>query len=257
MDSKKKCGMCSSSEPLQNSHIIPRSYFRSLKNGCGQLYEVSSSEKVKSKLTNSDPKEELLCLNCEQFLSLTYEKYGTRLLKDEKIKYGKAFVIFKSFRYKEFYLYLISILWRASISKIARYDHIDLGNSINSLLCHCVKNNTIKIQTSLRLDHFFRISLIRIKDDTKKLDDNILRKAMFDINSEPSKNREDGVIYYFMVDGFLIIYHISCEDDTHKLRTKKNYAQISNTTNMKVPVSDISNFKQIADGFNSIRSKSN
>lgn len=257
MVAMKKCEMCSSSEPLQNSHIIPRSYFKRLKKGNGQLYEVKSSKDAEARLTNSNPKEELLCFDCEQFLSINYEKYGTRLLEDKKIKYDKDSVVFKPFRYKEFYLYLISILWRASISNLERYQHIDLGNSINSLLCHCIRNKKLKIQTSLRLDHFFRISVIRMKDDTRNLDDSTLRKVMFDINVEFGDKPEDGILYFFLVDGFLIIYHFSPEDDIHAIRTKKNYAQISNRQNMRIPISDISNFKQIVDGFNAIRLKAN
>lgn len=255
MESKNNCEMCRSSEPLQKSHILPRSYFKGLKKGSGQLYEVKASENSETRLTNADPKEELLCSDCEQFLSNNYEKYGTRLLKNSKIKLGKDYVTFKSFRYKEFYLYLISILWRASISNLERYKHIDLGDSINDLLCHCVKNNRMKINTSLRLDHFFKVSVIRLKDASNNLDDLTLRKVMFDLNVEFGERPEDGILYYFSVDGFLVIYHFSPEEDIHKVRTKKNFAQLANRHNMKVPIKDISNFKQIVDGFNAIQSK--
>lgn len=255
MESNDDCEMCRSSEPLQRSHILPRSYFKGLKKGCGQLYEVKASENTEARLTNADPKEELLCRDCEQFLSYNYEKYGTRLLKSSKIKAGKDIVTFKSFRYKEFYLYLISILWRASISNLDRYRHINLGGSINNLLCHCVKNIRMKINTSLKLDHFIKISVIRLKDDTNNLDDLTLRKVMFDLNVEFGENPEDGILYYFFVDGFLITYHFSAEEDIHKVRTKKNFAQLANRRDMKIPIIDISNFKQIVDGFNAIRSK--
>ncbi|MCK4743644.1 MAG: hypothetical protein KAT25_07470 [Sulfuriflexus sp.] len=256
MESKNKCKMCNSSEPLKNSHILPRSYFRGLKKGSGQLYEVKSSADIEARLTNADPKEELLCSDCEQFLSINYEKYGTRLLKDTKVNPGKDTVTFKSFRYKEFYLYLISILWRASISNLERYEHIELGESINNLLCHCVRNNRLKIQTSLKLDHFFKISVIRLKDESQNLDDLTLRKVMFDMSVEFGEKPQDGILYYFSVDGFLITYHFSSEEDIHMVRTKRNFAQLLNRQNMTIPIRDISNFKQIVDGFNTIRSKS-
>ncbi len=253
MGTEKNCRMCNASKTLQKSHIIPRSYFKSLKGNCGQLFSVTVDETSEAKLTNSDPKEHLLCRECEQYLSVNFEKYGTRLLKDrQKVKRSKDCVVFENFRFKEFYLYLISILWRASISSLPRYKHIDLGNEINHLLCHCLQENKIRIQTSLRLDHFFKISLIRIVDKTGQLDDEAIKKTMVDFNFERGEEIDDGMLYYFMVDGFLIIYHFSPEKDIHTVRTKKNFAQILNKNRLCVPISDLSNFKQLADGFASL-----
>ncbi|WP_063333437.1 hypothetical protein [Marinomonas sp. TW1] len=56
-----------------------------------------------------------------------------------------------------------------------------------------------------------------------------------------------------MIDGFLIIYYFSPENDIHELRTKRGYAQIKNKQKLVVPISDISNFKQLVDGINSIK----
>lgn len=247
--------MCNSTEPLQKSHIIPRSYFRGLKKGSGQLYEVKSTTSVEVNLTNADPKENLLCRECEQYLSVTYERYGTRLLKDAKTQKGKETLTFNSFRYKEFYLYLISILWRASISNIDRYKHIDLGAQINDLLCHCVKHKKLMINAPLKLDHFFKISVIRLRDDSKQLNDHTLGKIMFDINVEFGERPSDGILYYFVVDGFLITYHLLPEENIEMVQVKKNFAQISSKSTMRIPIRDISEFKQIIDGLNAIRSK--
>lgn len=253
MSSEKKCRMCNTSKALQKSHIIPRSYFKSLKGRSGQLFSVSIDETNEARLTNSDPKEYLLCRECEQFLNVSYERYGTRLLKDRrKVKRSKGCVVFDNFRFKEFYLYLISILWRASISDLSRYRHIDLGDDINHLLCHCLQEKKIKIQTSLRLDHFFKISLIRIVDETGQLSDEAIKKTMIDLNFERGEKAADGLLYYFMVDGFLIVYHFSPEKDIHTVRTKKNFAQILNKKRLNVPISDLNNFQQLADGFSSL-----
>lgn len=253
MGSDKNCRMCNDIKPLQKSHIIPRSYFKSLKGKSGQMFSVTVDGSSKAKLTNSDPKERLLCRECEQYLSKNFERYGTRLLKDRrKVKRSKDCVVFDNFRFKEFYLYLISIFWRASISGLPRYKHINLGKEINNLLCYCLRWNTIKIQTSLRLDHFFKISLIRIVDKTGQLDDESIKKTMVDLNFERGNNIDDGMLYYFMVDGFLIVYHFSPEKDIHKVRTKKNFAQISNNNRLCVPISDFRNFKQLANCFSSL-----
>tara|TARA_R110001599_G_scaffold337246_1_gene555508 strand:- start:1067 stop:1897 length:831 start_codon:yes stop_codon:yes gene_type:complete len=247
------CHLCNSPNELQDSHIIPRSYFKSLKGKSGQLITVSTDESIRAKLSNADPKEKLLCSDCEQHIGRNFEQYGTRLFKDHcKVTRTKEVVIFNQFRFKEFYLFLISILWRASISSLPRYKHIDLGIKFNNLLRHCLKENTLKIQTSLRLDYFFKISVIRIIDKTMQLNDNEIKKTLFDFNYEKGASLDDGMLWYFMVDGFLIIYHLYPEKDINIIRTKRNYAQITNKQRMAVPISDISNFKQLVAGFSSM-----
>jgi len=250
------CHLCNSPKKLQDSHIIPRSYFRNLKGKTGQLFWISTnttSGLVSSKLSNSDPKEKLLCRECEQYISRKFEQYGTRLFKDyKKVRRTKQVVIFNNFRFKEFYLFLISILWRVSISSLPRYEHINLGKEINDLMRYCLKANKIKIQTSLRLDHFFKISVIRVVDNSQQIDDMAIKNILFDFDYEKGEQSSDGMIWYFMIDGFLIIYHFTAEKDIHEVRTKRVYAQITNTNTLCVPISDISNFKQLVDGIRSI-----
>lgn len=247
------CRLCDASQELQNSHIIPRSYFKGLKDNSGQLFTVSSDESAEITLANSDPNEKLFCRDCEQFIGVNYERYGTRLFKDHrKASKTKLAVEFHNFRFKEFYLFLISILWRASLSNLPRYDHISLGKSINDLFKHCLRNNTIKIQTSLRLDHFFKISVVRIVDKTNQLSDAQIKKIMMDLNVEKAESVEGGVLWYFMVDGFLIAYHFSPESDIHTVRTKRNYAQITNRSKLIVPIADVSEFQQISEAFKAI-----
>lgn len=255
MEKEKCCAMCGLDKPLQNSHIIPRSYFRSLKGKDGQLFVVKADEGNNPKLSNSDPKEKLLCRDCEQFLSDSYEKYGTRLLKDKnKVKRTEQGVVIKDFKFKQFYLYLISILWRASISTIQPYKHIFLSNEINQLLCNQIKNNSLYIQTPFRLDHIIQIYLFKLTDKTGTLDDNVIRKVFADINYEKGENPKDGIVFYFMIDGFLIAYRFAEEQALDWRSNKKYLGQLINCKKILVPINDISDFKQIADGFNCLSS---
>ena len=77
-----KCHLCKDVKELQDSHIIPRSYFKPLKDESGQLLVVSSNKLIGMKVSNADPKEKLLCWDCEQLICNNYEAYGTRLFKD-------------------------------------------------------------------------------------------------------------------------------------------------------------------------------
>lgn len=232
------CRLCKSDKQLKKSHIIPKSYFRSLKAGNGQLLKIVCEKDTKILLGNYDPKEHLFCNDCEQFLSMRYEAYGTRVFKPGPLTRETAqYVELRGFRFKDFYLYLISILWRASISSVFRA--VSLPDNLNELMRHSIKNETIKIGTSLRLEHFIKISLVRMTDKTGQIDDRTIRRIFFEPMVEKGNSIDDGIVYYFMVDGFLIIYHLSANLDIHKLRTSFNRAQIMNRNSVKVPIENI------------------
>lgn len=232
------CRLCISHKELKKSHVIPRSYFRSLKAGSGQLLKVTCEEDTKVLFGNYDPKEYLLCNECEQFLSARYEAYGTRALKPGPLtKETAQYVELRGFRFKEFYLYLISILWRASISSIFRA--VSFPDNLNELMRQSIKNETIKIDTSLRLEHFIKISLLRLTDTTSQIDDYKIRRIIFEPMIEKGNSIEDGIVYYFVIDGFLIIYHLNASTDIHKLRTSFNRAQITNRNSLKIPKENI------------------
>ncbi|TXH93011.1 MAG: hypothetical protein E6Q75_16855 [Rheinheimera sp.] len=248
------CRMCFQVKKLKMSHIIPSSYFRSLKNGnnSGQLVLVSTDEKTPPKISNSDPKERLLCHDCEQFLSGRYEQYGTRLLRDPKsTKKFDTYVLVKNFRYKTFYLYLLSILWRASVSEIV-YPEIKLGDELNNLILYHIKNNTLRTGSGFRIDHFLKISVFRLTDLSGSIPDSTIKKIIMNIGTESGEQPEDGAIFYFMADGFLIVFYINAEKSIQIQLTKKIFAQLKNTQSIKIPIHDIKEFKQINDGFNSI-----
>jgi hypothetical protein len=257
MSNINNCSLCKLQKELQNSHIIPRAYYKSLKGRSGQLITINKSKNEASllevKLSNADPKEKLLCWDCEQLLSANYEQYGTRLFKDYRnVQKTKDNVVFNQFRYKEFYLFLISILWRASISSLQQYEHILLGKEINELLRVCLKENKIKINSSIKLDQFIKISLIRIVDKTDQLSDEDIKNTLFDLSFEKGATIDDGILWYMMVEGFLIVYYFSTEEDLNSAKARKNYAQITNKQKLIIPISDICNFSQLSNGFISI-----
>ena len=114
VDLSLNCKLCDSLDELQESHIIPRSIFKSLKRKSGQLAKVNGVSGTPLVKENSDLKEPLLCKNCEQFLSVSYEQYGTRLFKNPNgVTKKENHIEFANFEYEKYYLYLLSILWRA------------------------------------------------------------------------------------------------------------------------------------------------
>ncbi len=248
--------MCGKESELQKSHIFPRSYFRKLKAGNGQLLKVVIDDDSQPEKSNLDPKEPLFCRACEQFLSEKYEQYGTRILTNRKFAtVKKDYVEFRSFRYKDFYLYLISIIWRASISSLDTFKHISFPEKHNNFLKQCLLEGKIKINTTLKLDHFIKISVIRIIDSKNEIDDIVIRKTMMNLNFEKGSTSDVGMIYYFMADGFLVAYHFTGEEDIHKLRVEKNRAQLRNLPNIKIPRVDFRQLSQIRSAFSSVTNK--
>lgn len=157
------CKLCLKEGELQKSHIIPRSYFKRLKKDDGKIMVVQEGKK--SITGNFDPKEPMLCRDCEQFLSISYEHYGILVLRDHKnFRKNSDHIVIASFQYEKFYLYLISILWRASIAKHMYYDTVQGSENLDDLLRYCIAQKKLRINkvSGLRLDHFIKISVFKL-----------------------------------------------------------------------------------------------
>ncbi|PAW07614.1 hypothetical protein B6K85_26680 [Vibrio sp. V1B] len=251
------CKLCGEHAPLEKSHIIPRSYLKGLKKGNGQLVSIICDDITIPKKVNLDPKERLLCHSCEQFLSNDYEKYGTRLFKSSRgVRKSRSYIEFNGFKYTEYYLYLISILWRASVSTLDDFSNVNLTERIESMLAACIKKGSLKLNTSFKLDHFVRISVLRIIDTKVGLDDSLIQSAFLHIGVEPGDTPKKGLMYYFMISGFLICYHFSAESDLHEMRTKRIGGQLLNRQQIRIPKVEISDLKQVYDAFMSASYKS-
>ncbi|MCY9877304.1 hypothetical protein OTK59_12125 [Vibrio natriegens] len=207
-----KCRLCCGESDLQRSHIIPSSLLKSVKSGDSQLYVFEEGKKPAYR--NVDPKERLLCRNCEQFLSSNYEQYGTDLLKKPKnvIKH-KDCIEFRKFNYKKWYLYNLSILWRASISSLDEFSSIDLGG-LNNILRLCVREDNLRLAGCLSVDDFIVITMFRVVDKSSRIEDDALKNIML---SPVQDNDAENILFFFMVNGFLVQFHVS-KDGMEKLR---------------------------------------
>lgn len=242
------CQLCQNGTELQDSHIFPRSYLKNIKGGNGQIFEITIDKDSLPILSNFDPKENLLCFKCEQFLSNRYELYGTNIFrKSRNIEKHNKYVKIKNFNYNKFYLFIISILWRASVSTLERYKHISFDDKINVMFAKCVLKETTRISSCIRLDHFFKIYIFRLKDFSNQLDDKTIRGMFFDLNLSKSENTDESPFYFYVIEGFLITIEFYACDDIHQLRVKKNANQMTNKTNLKIPFVDILGIKEIAD----------
>ncbi|MGL6625556.1 hypothetical protein [Aeromonas jandaei] len=243
-----KCHLCQKEAELQESHIFPRSYFKRIKSGGGQVLEITTDRDSQPSLSNFDPKEYLLCFECEQHISNKYEAYGTQIFRRTKdIERECLHVKIKNFNYNKFYLFLISIVWRASISTIERYRHIQFDDKMNTRFATCLLQESLRLSSSIKLDHFFRVSIFRLKDFSKQLDDDVIKRLFIDLNITKTENINDGITYFYVIDGFLVMINLNCHDDIHQQRVRKINNQMTNKNILKIPFVNIFEISEIAD----------
>lgn len=233
------CKLCLKEKTILKSHIIPRSCFKKIKRNKSQLAVIIGGRVEKS---NCNPTEYLLCADCEHFLNINYERYGVSVLRDHKnIIKNKDHVIIKNFDYKKFYLYLISIFWRASISSEDYYASVSLSAELNELLRECIIRNEIKISrhSNLKIDVFFRVCVFRVVDPTKNLSDDYLKGMMTNFGFE---KQNDGRIlaYYIFIEGFAIYFCLSSLKDIHDARSLKLKSQLVSGSHQKIYKVDVS-----------------
>jgi len=230
---------------------------KGLKKGNGQIASVTCDETSIPKKVNFDPKEKLLCRACEEFLSDNYERYGTRLFKSSYgVKKTRRYIEFNGFKYLEYYLFLISILWRASVSSLEEFSNVQLQPKVECLLASSIKNKSIKLHTSLMLDHFIRISVLRVVDSNTGVSDEVIQSVLLQFGVEPGKTAKDGLVYYFMINGFLICYFFSAGEDICDARTKRISGQLINRSQIKIPKVELTELKQVHEAFNAVYEKS-
>ncbi|CNF58517.1 MULTISPECIES: hypothetical protein [Yersinia] len=252
MELLEECKLCGKSAVLQNSHIIPRSYYKRLKRESNQLVVIVDDAHTKPALSNSDPKEKLLCLECERYLSDKYESYGTKLFRSSRnVIQSKDFITINGFNYKRFYLYFVSILWRASISKNKNFSNVSLGPEIETLLKYCINNDRIKIGSgnSLKLDNFIRLSVVRIIDSTNHIADYVIKGIMLNFKFKEDKNNKS-YVYYSILEGFLIFFTVLIDLDIHSARANRLSTQMVSGSSAKIMKVEITKDEELTNIFN-------
>ncbi len=245
------CKLCLEDKTLELSHSIPKSFFKNIKEG-GKLTIIR--DKKKSIDGSFDPKEQMLCHACEQYLNNEYELYGQRILRDySKFKKTPKHIVIPSVNYEKFYLYFISILWRASLAQHEHYNTLSLGEGIDGLLRHCILEKKIRInrESHHRLDHFMRISIFRVIDSSGHIPDHVIRSLLTNF-VQRIENSFNGVSCYFMAEGFIIFYNIFFSEDEHENRTRRMKSQLKKIGDQKILKAEIGESKILMDIFKEI-----
>lgn len=152
LEAKKKkgvCHLCLEQKPLiKKSHIIPEFMYQELYDENHKMFHFAPKELLKPKPIIKRPslgiyEGGLLCADCDnKVIGQQYEDYvgkvlysktdlppeiawQNKLFKDPK--HGLEFCISSNINYKKFKLFVLSILWRASISSNDFFSAVNLG----------------------------------------------------------------------------------------------------------------------------------
>jgi len=123
------CKLCLEKKAIQNSHIIPNSYFKKLKRN-GPAIQLEATENVPNIKSQDSWSEKLLCRKCEQHIN-KYEKYVIEFTNSSGFinapKNNGKQVTFKYLNYNFFRLFQLSIIFRAAVATGREYYHIKLS----------------------------------------------------------------------------------------------------------------------------------
>jgi len=122
------CKLCEKSSSLRKSHIVPEFVYASLYDEKHRMHVLSLQEQKPRPFEQKGLREKLLCGECESKLS-NYERYASTAFdgKDTETPLEGVIVV-KDVDYKQFKLFLLSVLWRASISTLEFFNEVSLGS---------------------------------------------------------------------------------------------------------------------------------
>ncbi len=222
-----ECKLCLKDSVLKNSHIIPEFMYQNLYDANPKRFyalnvNLDNTEKSRIKIEQKGIRECLLCGNCEGLLS-KYEKYAAETIY-AKNKKNKAKIVksirtddlqystheFKGFSYKDFKIFLLSILWRMIISKSFATPYVDIG-LVEKL------RNAILEETPLKYDDLgCFLKLIKYLNG----------KTAKGINLQPFLRKgENSIVLDTFIDGFLYSFYLNSgeiEEDEKAFFLKEN-----------------------------------
>lgn len=134
-----KCRLCLKEKGLCDSHIIPEFLYKTLYNNKHKFIGITENG-INTKIQKGF-KEYLLCSECEAIFS-KYETYVASKIYMPIVEniYDGDHTIIPDVDYTKLKLFLLSLLWRISISGIEQFRNVDLGSrhneNIRTMLCN-------------------------------------------------------------------------------------------------------------------------
>lgn len=157
-----KCKLClKEKELLSQSHIISNLFYKSMYNKKHELIAVNSLNiKQHKKMKSGFYETNILCESCDNEIIGKLETYGSSFFigssnvkRNERPKINNSYTVvekdcnvkvYSNIDYTKFKLFLLSILWRASISNLDFFSDVDLGSKYNEIIRKMILNQDPK-----------------------------------------------------------------------------------------------------------------
>lgn len=123
------CKLCLQHRPLCDSHALPHSIFNYiLRKNNGKAIEITDDESTPIQYSSDTWDAKLLCLECENLLNLNYDAYGIAVFRGHQCQTYRdtSGVTLLKVDQRRLRMFLISLLWRISISTHPNYSNIDI-----------------------------------------------------------------------------------------------------------------------------------
>ena len=214
MQTVGKCKLCLSEKALLNeSHIIPSFMYQGLFDKGHRLNKFAPAEYIAgNKQVSRPPTGEyeggILCADCDNKIIGGYEAYARKALYGNIEEYssglpesgnfrtseGVEFTHVKNLHYKDFKLFLLSIVWRASISSRPFFREVNLGPYEETIRQMIISGDPKGEET-------FPIVIMTWLND---------KSSSSDVVAQPGVNKiEKGIRYIFPIAGVTYVFHIS------------------------------------------------
>jgi hypothetical protein len=203
------CRLCLKNEGLlKRSHIIPDFLYQDIFDEKHRLVKFTTLiTNSKQSLPNGEYESDILCQNCDNEIIGSLESYASQILFGGKIKVsarnfvkpdGLEFTQVADLDYKKFKLFLLSVLWRASISSRKFFQRVCLGPYEEIVRTMVLTGNPGKSGDFPCVVNTYQ------KSSLPK-----------EIVAEPKKIRLDGSIgYSFLIGGFLYVFKVIQNEQT-------------------------------------------
>ena len=210
-----KCVLCHKNKKLlKKSHVIPDFMYKELFDEKHRLYEalLSPDYQLKSKTRQTGGYDKnILCGNCDNKIFGRLERYASLVLfggielsiKAISGESKSTYVHVKGIDYRKFKLFLLSMLWRASISKLPIFRNVDLDEHQQVIREKIIKNNPGS-------SHEYPCAIFTYLHN-RKLPHQVIAEPGCIIND---KQR----IYAFLISGILFVFFTSTDENTEWAR---------------------------------------
>jgi len=191
-----RCALCQNDRELQNPHIISEFIYEPLYDDIHRYHVLSILERAPRPIEQKGLREDMLCQVCETHISKA-EDYAKRVLfggAEITIEQKDKFIHIDELDYKYFKIFLLSVLWRASISKQDFFTQVWLGRHEEILREMILKGNPGPS------DKYGILAFVIMHEG----------KVLSDLIMQPTWTRIEGhYCYRFVFGGFLWVYFIS------------------------------------------------